>query len=214
MKKWICNCIVLIIFFIFLCCKEIIFYRLLPKDDYCILETQYKELEQKYLDIVEELELPLDYNHQYQMGFILFQDPLTYLQEITILTKNTVQEKSAVVNKLGLVGVVISNDTKSSQVQLLTHKDTTLSIKVGTSSGVLRWVNGELIIDSIIEKSPISIGDVVVTSGLTSIPGEIVVGRIISLVSSSVLEKKYKVELAADITDSKYIYVLNNRVES
>lgn len=117
-----------------------------------------------------------------------------YGSEVYFLkTKEELKEGLCVVNQYGLIGIMDKDNI------MVGIKDIDLSIRVNNIVG--RIEKGILKINS----NKLSVGDLVYTSGLTNIPKDILVGKVIE-VNSNNNELEAKVEL--NKIDTNYVAVL------
>ena len=166
-------------------------------------QNEYQEMK-KLLDIDDQ-----DYSFLYSK--VLLRDIYYFYDEITISkgSSDGIKVQDLVVNEEGVVGIVKEVKNHSSVVQLLTHSDTQLSVKINQSYGILTSVDHEIIVKNIKLDQDIQVGDLVYTSGLTSIPGDILVGSVKEIRTDGLeLEYILDVESATYLQDIRYVAVL------
>lgn len=166
-------------------------------------QNEYQEMK-KLLDIDDQ-----DYSFLYSK--VLLRDIYYFYDEITIGkgSSDGIKVQDLVVNEEGVVGIVKEVKNHSSVVQLLTHSDTQLSVKINQSYGILTSVDHEIIVKNIKLDQDIQVGDLVYTSGLTSIPGDILVGSVKEIRTDGLeLEYILDVESATYLQDIRYVAVL------
>ena len=143
---------------------------------------------------------------------VVLREIYQFYDEITIGkgTSDGIQEGDLVVNENGVVGVIKDAGKTSSVVRLLTSPDMELSVKINASYGILTSGDKTLIVKNIKLDSEIKEGDLVYTSGLTSIPGDILVGEV-SKVNRDSLELEYilDVDSITHQRDISYVAVLH-----
>ena len=143
---------------------------------------------------------------------VVLREIYQFYDEITIGkgTRDGIQDGDLVVNENGVVGVIKDAGNASSIVRLLTSPDMELSVKINGSYGILTSVDKALIVKNIKLDSEIKEGDLVYTSGLTSIPGGIYVGKV-SEVNRDSLELEYilDVDSITHQRDISYVAVLH-----
>ncbi len=143
---------------------------------------------------------------------VVLREIYQFYDEITIGkgTSDGIQKGDLVVNENGVVGVIKDARNTSSVVRLLTSPDMELSVKINGSYGILTSVDKTLIVKNIKLDSEIKEGDLVYTSGLTSIPGDILVGEV-SKVNRDSLELEYilDVDSITHQRDISYVAVLH-----
>ena len=145
---------------------------------------------------------------------VVLREIYQFYDEITIGkgTSDGIQDGDLVVNENGVVGVIKDAGNASSIVRLLTSPDMELSVKINGSYGILTSVDKALIVKNIKLDSEIKEGDLVYTSGLTSIPGGIYVGKV-SEVNRDSLELEYilDVDSITHQKDISYVAVLHGK---
>ena len=145
---------------------------------------------------------------------VVLREIYQFYDEITIGkgTRDGIQDGDLVVNENGVVGVIKDAGNASSIVRLLTSPDMELSVKINGSYGILTSVDKALIVKNINLDSEIKEGDLVYTSGLTSIPGGIYVGKV-SEVNRDSLELEYilDVDSITHQKDISYVAVLHGK---
>ncbi len=117
---------------------------------------------------------------------VIAHDDTPYVQAITIDrgTSEGVREGSVVVTHRGLVGRVERANLTSSKVRLITDINMSVAVRLQTESrttGVLRGQSrGNLLVIAYIPQTDVvSVGDVVITSGLGEVfPEGLVVGKV------------------------------------
>ena len=119
-------------------------------------------------------------NNNYILSKVSYRNINDFWQYITINkgTKDNVLKKRAVVNNMGLVGIIDKVDNYSSRVMLITNSKINISVKINNSYGILTAKNNTLYLENVIGDVNVKIGDKVYTSGLTEIPENILVGTI------------------------------------
>ncbi len=145
---------------------------------------------------------------------VVLREIYQFYDEITIGkgTRDGIQDGDLVVNENGVVGVIKDAGNASSIVRLLTSPDMELSVKINGSYGILTSVDKALIVKNIKLDSEIKERDLVYTSGLTSIPGGIYVGKV-SEVNRDSLELEYilDVDSITHQKDISYVAVLHGK---
>lgn len=145
---------------------------------------------------------------------VVLREIYQFYDEITIDkgTSDGIQDGDLVVNENGVVGVIKDAGNTSSIVRLLTSPDMELSVKINGPYGILTSVDKALIVKNIKLDSEIKEGDLVYTSGLTSIPGGIYVGKV-SKVNRDSLELEYilDVDSITHQKDISYVAILHGK---
>ncbi len=170
-------------------------------------ETFYPDL--VYKDYCSSLSSDeFNFNYDYELTRVLYRDIYSFENEITIYkgAENSFKENMAIIDSLGLVGIITTTNSYSSEVRLLTNEKTSLSIKVNDSYGILSYENKSLIITNLTDNN-INIGDIVYTSGLANLYENIPVG-VITKEDTSKKNTTYIVDSYANFNDLNYLAVL------
>lgn len=189
---------------------------IMRKDNSCTLDYRMQEMK------IESLERQL-YEYESSMNNLKIYNQTTYVKAkialrdiykfysyIVITTDESVKKNSAVVNEFGLVGFVKETDGTSARVSLLTSGDK-ISVKISNSYGVLDGYDKKdktLVVHNINNYENINIGDIVYTSGLTDIEGNIEIGKVEKIETVGV-EKIIYIKSSVDFDELNYLYVLN-----
>ena len=166
-------------------------------------QNEYEEM-QKLLNIEV-----LDYQAIYSK--VILRDIYAFYDEITIGkgSYDGVSKGDLVVNEKGVIGLVKSVNNHTSIVELLTNSNIELSVKINQSYGILTSVDNEIIVKNVKLDDEIKVGDFVTTSGLTSVPGEILVGKVSEIKTDTLgLEYILEVDAVAYLQDISYVAVL------
>ena len=136
---------------------------------------------------------------------VKYRDIYKYKNEITIYKgiNEGLKEGYGVINNKGLIGVITKCYSDISIVRLITNKASNISIKINDNYGILKY-GDNLYIDDIIGK--ITIGDLVYTSGIGSIMGDILVGRVYNITDNKIF-----VDPVVNINKINYLYVLGDK---
>lgn len=116
----------------------------------------------------------------------------------------------------GLVGVIYRADARSSQVLLLTDNISNVAARLGESraTGVLQGggLGGTLYLDWISLEASVTIGDLVVTSGLgDKFPADVPIGRVIDVQRLEAdLFQRAIVQPAVDFANLEAVFVITN----
>lgn len=146
----------------------------------------------------------------YEPTKILYRDLYDFSEYITIYKGEDYEfsKDMAVVDNDALVGIVTDVYDSSSTVMLLTNADTVLSIKVGSSYGILKYVSNDLVITNLTSED-FDVGDEIFTSGYSKLNEGILIGFVSSKKENS-LEVIYYVSLLAEFNDIKYLTVIKD----
>ena len=216
MNKILKNILIFLIFIIMFLFKENI-YSLFKTKDYNFNYLKENELDyykNEYLKLLEENNLKNDFESDYIFTKIIYRNTYDFYNKLIVYKgKNyDIKKDSAVVTDNSLVGVVSKVNKNSSEVILLYNDKFKLSVKINDTYGILECKNNELFINNIVSESNIKIGDIVYTSGLTSIRENIPVAYVEAInISKDELTKIVKVKEISNLKDMKYLMILNNK---
>ena len=189
------------------------------------IETENIEL-RRQLDKLKE-ELNIDYSltdYEYLNASVISRNVGYWYNTITINkgTYNGVEKDMVVINGKGLIGKVIRTTTFTSDVRLITTRDTNNKISVMISNGdysLYGLINSYDYNDNLLEVEGISntknvnIGDLIYTSGLGGVfPSGILIGKVSAITTDSYdLAKIIKVKPSVDFTDINYVSILKRK---
>lgn len=169
-------------------------------------ETKEKEIA-KYLKEIKNTKYPLEHSK------VLYRDIYRMKAGITIYKgkENGIKKNNLVINEKGLIGIITKVNKNSSEVQLLTNSETNLSVKVGDSYGILKAVQGKLIIEGINNLEKISLHSPVVTSDVSIYPEDILIGYVEEMnLDRYEIENKITVVPAVDFEYIQYLSIIKN----
>ena len=175
------------------------------------LSTYYdSEVLKKYDDLLNLVNLKESSNYDYLYSKIIFKDIYDFRDEVTILRgKNDgLKDNMAVLDNLGLIGVVCNVGDEESKVKLLSNSSVNLSVVVGEYYGILNYSNGYYI-RGISSSSGVNIGDMVYTSGLGHLPAGLVVGKVISIQNDGV-EKIIKIDIVSKLDKASHVVIIKD----
>lgn len=172
------------------------------------IKESYYETEYQKLSNILKIN-PSAFNIEYSK--VMLQNIYDFYNKITINkgTNSNIEKGQAVINEKGLIGIINKVSNNSSEVNLITNPNTSISVKVNNSYGILTTKDNKLIVKNIKTNNEIKEGEQVFTSGLTDIPEGILVGTVKSVTKSS-LELEYILEItsAIDIYNLSYVGVV------
>ena len=174
-------------------------------NDYCVsLESDYNAL-LEINDFKNDSELNLIMSKVYLRDIYSFSDSLTIYKG----SNSGIEEGMAVINNLGLVGVIKKTDKEACVVELITSKNSNISVKINDNYGILKVVQGELVVSDLQASSNISMGDKVYTSGLGNLPGDIYVGEVSATnLNNTEIEMFAYVSPAVELKNINYVLVV------
>ena len=142
---------------------------------------------------------------------VITREIYEFYDKITI-TKNendNIKKGDIVINEYGLIGTISKVNKNSCEVSLITSNDTNISVKVGESYGILYSKDHKLKIKNMKIEGSIKEGDEVYTSGLTSVPEGIKIGKIKNIKKDE-LELEYILDIESiSLHNLKYLGVIS-----
>lgn len=172
-------------------------------------------------------ELSIDYTlneYSYLNATVIYRNVASWYNTITVDKGqyNGVKKDMIVVNSQGLIGKVVSTTTFTSDIRLITTKETDNKISITISNGKNKvngliksynYNNKYLEVEGISNTKSINIGDYVYTSGLGEIfPSGILIGTVKEISTDEYdLSKIINVEPIADFNDINYVAILKRK---
>ncbi len=203
--------VILIIYLLFLC-KDPILGRINNQEDLnqVIADLKIEYYKKEYEDMAKIIDVDTkDYDVIYSR--VLFRDIYQFYDEFTISKGSIdgVEKKDLVLSDLGVVGIISRVNKNTSTVLMLTSPEIELSVKIGDAYGILTSEDKKIIVKNIALDKKMKVNDKVYTSGLTNIPGDILIGEV-KEVSTDSLELEYllDVESLAYLDKIKYIAII------
>jgi rod shape-determining protein MreC len=155
------------------------------------LQTQVIDLQQKVTE-TNILSALVDFaranpEYSYKAAAVIGRDPSPFLRYviINIGTNQGVLPGMPVVTEKGLVGRVDAVISEAARVQLLTDATSAVNVRLqasNTEAMLVGSVTGDLSLDMISQDAIVTVGDVVLTSGLGgSYPASLLVGQVVSV---------------------------------
>lgn len=175
-------------------------------NNYCI------SLENDYNELLEINEFNIANNFNLIVSKVYLRDIYDFTNTLTIYkgTNSGLKEGLAVINNFGLIGTIKSVSDEASVVELITSKNSNISVRINDNYGILKMDNGVLVVKDLVANSDISIGDEIYTSGLGNLPSDIYVGKVINVsLNNTEIEKIIEVDLAVDLNNINYILVVS-----
>ena len=175
-------------------------------NNYCI------SLENDYNELLEINEFNIANNFNLIVSKVYLRDIYDFTNTLTIYkgTNSGLKEGLAVINNSGLIGTIKSVSDEASVVELITSKNSNISVRINDNYGILKMDNGVLVVKDLVANSDISIGDEIYTSGLGNLPSDIYVGKVINVsLNNTEIEKIIEVDLAVDLNNINYILVVS-----
>lgn len=174
-------------------------------NNYCTsLENDYNELLKiNDFKIISELNLVV--------SKVMLRDIYEFRDTLTIYkgTNSGIKEGNAVITDKGLIGVVSKVNKESSVVELITNKSSNISVRIGSSYGILNMQDNSLIVSDLSMYDDVFIGEEVYTSGIGNLPGDIYIGNVIDIKANNTeIEKILEVSPVVDLSMVNYVMVV------
>lgn len=189
------------------------------------LKSENIELRNQLESLSEELSIDYTLNeYSFLNATVINRNVSSWYNTITVDkgSYNGVLENMVVVNSKGLIGKVVSVSTFTSDIRLITTKETDNKISVTISNGSNK-VNGliksynyntrYLEVEGVSNTERVHEGDYVYTSGLGEIfPSGILIGKVSKISTDEYdLAKMIDVEPIADFNDINYVAILKRK---
>lgn len=207
MKKKTFN--ILLILFIISLLSITIFYNINDNTndlDIAVLSLDNMNLKEdnKYLKELNDIKLD---NYDYIKCKTILRNIYSFYNEIIINVgkDKNIEINDAVINEHGLVGIISDVYDTYSRVLLITNKDLNISVNINSNYGNLNNYK----VTNMNNYANVYEGDIVYTSGITSIPGNIYVGRVINIEEKDI-EKDITIENNIDIDHIDYLIVIKD----
>ena len=197
--------------FFFFFGKDIV-YSLWVKTDWnleknIVLDSEYERLKKEYTLLLEKTNLEVPFLEEGIVSKVVVHDPYIFFDKITILKgKNDgIEVGDAVLNEMGLIGKVSLVFDNYSEVELITS-EITYSVRIQNSYGILKQKDGKLQVEDITSKEEIKKEEIVYTSSFTDIPGDIPIGKVVEVNSSSI-SQTIVIEPLVDFQNFNYVWI-------
>ena len=146
---------------------------------------------------------------------VIERDKTYWLDEITINkgSRDGIENNQIVVVNDGMIGKVLDSSFKTSKVKLITGFSDPISVTINNINKLLTVNNYSLYIRGINDNDNISVGDKVITSGLSDIfPKGILIGEIKEIKKEKNDVGYYAlVGISSNINNTKYVTVLKRK---
>lgn len=207
-KNWFIFAIILI-YILFLCKDGIIgLFDNTKALENKVYEEKLKFYQEEYASMQSLLDVYYDLDVVYSR--LITRDIYAFYEEITIGkgSSDGLSNQDLVVSEDGVIGLLNKVSANSSTVMLLTNSSISLSVKINGAYGILSSTDNTIVVQNIKLDQDIAVGDAVYTSGLTSIPGDMLVGYVSDIKTDSLgLEYLIEVKAAANIDYIQYVAI-------
>jgi rod shape-determining protein MreC len=186
-----------------------------------ILQTQIIQLQQKVTE-TSILAALVDFAranpaYAYQAAAVIGRDPSPFLRYVilNIGSNQGVLPGMPVVTSKGLVGRVDAVIAEAARVQLVTDSASAVNVRLqssNTEAMLVGSVTGQLSLDMISQDANLTVGEVVLTSGLGgSYPPNLLVGQVVSIRKlASDLFQQAAIQPSVDFSQLGFVLVITN----
>jgi rod shape-determining protein MreC len=219
MKKILQNSWLFIFFILAFLFKENI-YKLFNPAEYnfnYIKENELNYYKEEYQKLLNIYNLDVLEEKEYILSKIIYRDVYDFYHKMVIAkgSKDDIKEGSVVVSTEGLVGIINKVNKNSSDVLILYNSDLKLSVKINDTYGILESDNNTLYIKNIVSDATINVGDIIYTSGLTKIEGDIPIATVKKIsISKDKLSQIIEAKEIVNLKDIDYIMIINEEKSS
>lgn len=204
--------ILLILFILVIVINSI--YKIIKPNNIDINNIEYTtSLENKYNELLKLNNIDIIYKKKYINTYIIYKDIYKYKSNVTISkgSNDYISIGNPVIYNNVLVGVISKVYKDTSIVDLLSNKNTLISVKINNEIGILKYKNNSLIIEGINNYGNVFIGDKVYTSGIGNILDNIFIGVITNIkLDNKGIEKIIYIDNPVNIEDINYLQVLGD----
>jgi rod shape-determining protein MreC len=185
------------------------------------LQTQIIQLQQQISE-TQVLYALLDFaranpENQYVASSVIGRDPSPFLHYVIIShgSDDGLRRGMPVVTQNGLVGTVDAVTASAARVQLINDPGSIVNVQLENSASEFSLagsITGEIVISMIPQDIPVSLGDIVLTSGLGGkYPANIMIGQVSSVVQqANELFQSGTVQSAVDFNTLSVVLVITN----
>lgn len=215
-KKYYDYILLLFVFLLFIFSSNInrFLTAINPNLDNSKIVVDYNKYLKDELDSIRKInDIKINDNLDLIVSRVKYRNVYEYSNTLTIFKgfKNNVFKGDVVLNNDGLIGVISKSYEYYSVVRLLTNKDTNISVKINDAVGVLKCVDGKLVVSDINNYSVLEENDLVYTSGLGNLPENIYIGKVKSVsLNNTEIEKVILVDINDRLEKLDYVFVRGN----
>ncbi len=164
-------------------------------------------------ELKKMMEFAYDTTYSYEISRVKYRDVLEFSDSFQIFkgSNDGLSKGLAVINDKGLVGILSFVDKATSKVELITNKNSQVSVKMGDAFGILKYRDHQLVVSDIASDGNVHVGDKIYTSGLANLPGNILVGVVKEVVLDSLeIEQTVIVDAAVNFNQVSYLMVVKS----
>lgn len=175
------------------------------------LDLQVSLLSEENKKLRSQLEAPLSPSFKYIPAQVI---SLSRFLEINVGKREGVAQGMPVIDGTTFVGKIITVNPSRSLVMLPTDLESSIPVKtMRETKGVAVGQSGETIVfDKILQKDPLFLNDLVVTSGEANFPPNLLFGKVAHIITDETsVYKKAKIEPAINYQDERYVFVISSQ---
>lgn len=179
-----------------------------------ILENYDVDLKNNYQNLLDMHNIKINNDYNLLITKVKFRDMYDFDELITIYKgfDDNIFPGSVVLDTKGLLGVVKRTFSHSSKVQLISSKNSNISVKINDSYGILKSVDKKLVVKELSNYEKINIGDLIYTSGYGNLKSGIYIGKVKSInLNNTEIEKIIEVEPSADLNNINYVFIYGDK---
>ena len=177
-----------------------------------ITNTYCKSVEQNYNALLDSNSFQLQSNLNLIISKVMLRDIYEYKDTLKIYkgSSDKITEGMAVIVDNGLVGIIEDTKKNYSTVRLITNKNSNISVRIKDYYGILKMSNNRLVVSDLNSYNDINVGDLIYTSGIGNVTGDLYVGKVKEIrLNNTEIEKNIIVELDYDIDNLNYLFIVS-----
>ena len=177
-----------------------------------ITNTYCKSVEQDYNALLDSNSFQLQSNLNLIISKVMFRDIYEYKDTLKIYkgSSDKITEGMDVIVDNGLVGIIEDTKKNYSTVRLITNKNSNISVRIKDYYGILKMSDNRLVVSDLNNYNDINVGDLIYTSGIGNVTGDLYVGKVKEIrLNNTEIEKNIIVELDYDIDNLNYLFIVS-----
>lgn len=177
-----------------------------------ITNTYCKSVEQDYNALLDSNSFQLQSNLNLIISKVMLRDIYEYKDTLKIYkgSSDKITEGMAVIVDNGLVGIIEDTKKNYSTVRLITNKNSNISVRIKDYYGILKMSDNRLVVSDLNNYNDINVGDLIYTSGIGNVTGDLYVGKVKEIrLNNTEIEKNIIVELDYDIDNLNYLFIVS-----
>ena len=177
-----------------------------------ITNTYCKSVEQDYNALLDSNSFQLQSNLNLIISKVMLRDIYEYKDTLKIYkgSSDKITEGMAVIVDNGLVGIIEDTKKNYSTVRLITNKNSNISVRIKDYYGILKMSDNRLVVSDLNNYNDINVGDLIYTSGIGNVTGDLYVGKVKEIrLNNTEIGKNIIVELDYDIDNLNYLFIVS-----